>query len=160
MQLNLTELDLGLKSKPNPQYAALQLETHLYSWTQLQDKLPLFRGDAAWVMYTDETQIQPKTIDTNKRILQAEVYRPAQKQSMHVRHHHGDTYQLQTISQEHQLDAPYFYVDQKVLLPKRMNEQQAYYRCWYHMVTEGDRAYRWQPYLQQFLGYEQQGGAL
>jgi hypothetical protein len=162
MQLNFTNLDMGLgQQAPQLTKARLEIQTTQLSWPITPAILQQFCGMHAWVMYTDATAFQPKQVDLQKRILQAEVYLPTQNQSLQLRHHQGDTYQLLTISQQPEDDATFFYVDQTLLLANdQVSNQQAYYRCWYKLDTAGDRAYRWQPYLTQFRGYNTQGGAL
>ena len=127
------------------------------------DRIAQFKAELGWIMYRDRLELTPQS-PSSFDFIEAQYCKD--NSSLHIKLIDNNRYQINefTSSSSQSGDSNQVYSQQSLLIRNNLKEQalKAKYRLWWQRETDGDNAYRWQPLLQQFIGFEintQQGEA-
>ncbi|AXY00927.1 hypothetical protein D1115_06490 [Vibrio alfacsensis] len=140
---------------PDLTRAKVNVITQQYDVSDLQAVVEVFAPDAGWVVYRDGVEITNQAPNRSD-VIEAEYYcQAADVQSIKIKHLFAKQYLVTRFEVIDEESDEYCYSEQAVIVRKNLAEQAqtAHYRLWYKQ----DDAFRWNPFAQQFIGFNAAG---
>ncbi|MFB9214424.1 hypothetical protein [Vibrio sinaloensis] len=150
-QFNQLKDTLRVSALPEMKMAALTIHPspRNLSLDQVQKVFNQFDPDSGWVLYRDA--LSTDMIDFSRQdIIEGEWCKPGH--SLRLRQIGPNQYHLTECSQvDGETEA---YQDVKICLQPISGQTFAIYRIWWRCESKGPRQGRWEPFYQQFIGFE------
>lgn len=155
----LAELD---KTLPVMNSASLKVLSNIKNFSELKGFVEGYAE--GWATLSDQVVItmdvnQITEIITNPKLLEAEFLSEDADRTLHIRNVNGDRYVVtEYLLGSDEQDSDQAYVDTQVYvrhdLAKKFGWHIVNYRTWYKRLEDGSFAGRWEPIVQQFMGFD------
>ena len=158
LELNKSEsLPLGALL-PDLKQTSMTIKAYDISSESVQTVINDFVPEQGWVCYRDKVAIENQA-PSRSDLLQAEYVN--NQTSLSILFLGNDRYRVQEVSVEENADIEIFlYKDLVMHCRADLKETASFvvYRHWYKKEVDGEFEGRWQPYIQQFMGFRSSQG--
>ncbi|WP_047044085.1 hypothetical protein [Vibrio mexicanus] len=142
---------LGLSVIPDLALSNLKVisSPKLLNLEEVKQQFDLFDPDSGWVLYRDS--LRTEMVDFSRHdIIEGEWSKPGH--SLRIRLVSPNQYHLTQCAE--QPGEAHAYQDIKICLQPISGRKVATYRVWWHSDSKGPRQSRWEPFYQQFIGFD------
>jgi hypothetical protein len=151
--------DVGVKL-PKLTEAKLAIETNTLSESEVISVIDDFIPVQGWIQYRNETILS--TVTPNRTDIIEAQYCDSKKNSLHIKLVQNNKYLITKFSHTIDSNNPQVYSEQLIelrtnLKSSEQNIENAIYRLWWQQESIGLDEGRWQPFVQQFIGFDIKG---
>ena len=137
--------------------ATLTIETKKLPIAEIKEAISEFSPQQGWVQYRDEVKISAAVPDRTD-VIEAQ-YCDDKQNSLQIKLLQNNEYLITTLTQKSDTCNEQVYSEQAIEMRKNLKSNEngnesALYRLWWQQATLGAEEGRWQPLVQQFIGFE------